>query len=269
MSHSNLRADSTYISPALFFTYGTYSNKASAYTLSFYNSLELSKRLYLINSYESLNLEIKRGIAWEYKQDLFLGGFYYNAYPFFIKGNYSYINGSYLYKDNSNFNYDDNSHLGSLDLIYYNDLFYYGISYSYLNAEGILNADSLKNESINQLTLRYEYILSPSVFISARPTYTNTSEGQNLFSLAMKINYWLTPYFALKSGGFYGERVYYFDTDILTLNNQNDIQKYAVFAQFDYYLSSKFSVSSGYSYTKFTGYSIHYFNAGFRGYFWL
>ncbi|MHC1736497.1 MAG: hypothetical protein AB9882_00645 [Ignavibacteriaceae bacterium] len=262
-------ADSTYISPSFYYTYGDYSNSMSSNSFAFFNTLQISERLYLLNSYDNLNIKTPGQIGWKYNQQLILGGLYYNAYPYFIKGNYAYILGKFNFSSDGSYNYNDVSHLFNLDFIYYQNLFYYGASYNYFMANGILNADSLKTRRIHQLTLRWEYIVSPDLFLSIKPNYTKVDDGRDLLSVEVKSRYLLMNRVVLTAGGFYGSRAYYFDSDLLTLFNQNYTQKYRVFGQVDFYPFDKISVSAGYQHTKFSEFSINYLIAGIKGYFWL
>jgi len=262
-------ADSTYISPSFYYTYGDYSNSMSSNSFAFFNTLQISERLYLINSYDNLNIKTPTQIGWEYSQQLFLGGLYYNAYPYFIKGNYSYILGKYNWISDGSYNYKDISHLFNVDFVYYQNLFYYGASYNYFISNGILNADSLKTRRIHQLTLRWEYIVSPSLFISIKPNYSRVDDGRDLISAELKIRYLVLNGVVINTGGFYGSRAYYFDSDLLTIFNQNYTQKYRLFGQIDFYPFNAISLSAGYQHTKFNDFSINYLVAGIKGYFWL
>ena len=264
-------SDSTYnyFNPGLFYTYGSYSNSVKSNSVAFYNTLQISERLYLINGYDNLQIKTPTAMGWKYSQQLFLGGLYYNAYPYFLKGNYIYLLGKFNYSKEVGYNYTDVSHLFNFDFIYYQNLFYYGVAYDYFIANGILSMDSLRTRKIHQITLRWEYIISPDLFISLKPNYTKIDDGRDLFSAEIKFRYLVYPRFVLTSGGFYGARAYYFDSDLLTLFNQNFTQEYRIFGQLDYYPIDKLSISAGYQHTKFSDFSINYIIAGLRGYFWF
>ena len=269
------QSDSTYLSPSIFYTIGDYSSSESSRSLAFYNTLQLSRQFYLITAYDNLSIENEDS---DYLQQTFLGGGYVNLFPFTLKFNYGYFNGDYSYPiydtsasagGGNNPNKIDEvvttdiTHLSNADLIYYFDWNYIGGSYTFINQTEITPL------SVHQVTLRLERILTDEIFISVRPNYTRSSTGKNLFSSAFKIHYVPIPELTLKVGGFLGQRMLYFDSDLLLIFNQNNIQKYQALGQLEVSPSQNWKLIFGYQHTKFDNFSINYLYAGIKANFYI
>jgi hypothetical protein len=259
-------SDSLYVSPSFYFTFGNYTDNNDSKSFAFYNSLQLSQRYYLINGYDNLSIKAD---SWKYHQQFFLGGVFVNYFPFYFKFNYAHIKGDFKLNDIPDFNeassnYSDYSNLFNLDLIYYQDLFYYGTSLTYFHAIGKVTKDLLTSQSVGQLTFRLEYIPTPDIFLSLKPNYTFCKDGRKLYSLALKGHYLLSANFLVKTGGQIGERAYYFDSDLLTIFNQPQTQKFQAFLQLEYFPSIFWKFTLAYQNTKFETYSINYFTIGFK-----
>lgn len=269
------QSDSTYLSPSIFYTIGDYSSSESSRSLAFYNTLQLSRQFYLITAYDNLSIENEDS---DYLQQTFLGGGYVNLFPFTLKFNYGYFNGDYSYPiydtsasagGGNNPNKIDEvvttdiTHLFNADLIYYFDWNYIGGSYTFINQTEITPL------SVHQVTLRLERILTDEIFISVRPNYTRSSTGKNLFSSAFKIHYVPIPELTFKVGGFLGQRMLYFDSDLLLIFNQNNIQKYQALGQLEVSPSQNWKLIFGYQHTKFDNFSINYLYAGIKANFYI
>ena len=250
----SIKADSTYFSPSFYYTYGSYNQGRVSESFAFYSTLQLSRQFYIINHYDNLTINNK---DWDYLQQTFLIGLIAEFFPFYCKFTYSHYKGDFTYLPFP-FEYSDFTNLYSLDLLYYIDDFYFGSSYTHLNQIGY------KKQISDQLTLRLDNILSNDLYISLKPSYTKLYDGRNLFSVSLKMNYQVLPEILLKLGGFGGERAYYFDTDLLTIFNQEDTQKYQLFAQADLSLISDLKFILAYQHTKFTSFKIDYYIAGVK-----
>jgi hypothetical protein len=246
-----------YLSPSIFYTNGDYSTNAHSNSSAFYNTAQITDELFLINHYEFLKIN---DADYYYTQQAFLAGGLINLFPYYLKFNYVHYKGSFDYRP-FDFSYNDYTNLYNIDFSYYLDLFYLGASYTHLNQIGYAKAVS------NQFTLRLEKIFSNEFFISLKPSLTKIEGSSNLFSASAKLHY--APYMDLifKIGGFGGERAFYFDSDLLTIFNQNSIQKYQIFGQMEYSPLQDFWLILGYQQTKFTDYKINYLVAGIRGNF--
>jgi hypothetical protein len=253
------KADSTYLSPSVYYTNGSYSEGRVSNSISFYNVLQLSGNFYLINHYD--HLEVKSS-EWNYMQQTFLGGLFIDVFPLLMKFNYAHYKGDYNHIP-FHYKYSDFTNLFSTDVFYYTDEFYLGAAYMHLNETGY------KKQITDQVTLRFEKILSYHFFISFKPSYSRLLDGRNLFSAALKSHYLVNPDLLLKFGGFGGERAYYFDTDLLTIFNQDDTQRYQLFAQAEYSFFKELTIILSYQHTKFTAFEINYLVAGLKANLYL
>ncbi|HAB51578.1 MAG: hypothetical protein A2315_16955 [Ignavibacteria bacterium RIFOXYB2_FULL_35_12] len=249
--------ETLYLSPSVYFTNGNYSTSVKSNSISFYNTLQLIKEFYLINHYDHLLIDDKE---YDYKQQTFLAGGIVDLFPYYIKFSYAHYKGDFDYKPFS-FSFNDYTNLYNIDLVYYVDWFYLGAAYTHLNQIGFAKAAS------NQVTVRLERILSNEFFISVKPNFTRLDNGKNLFSASLKLHYAPIADFLLKVGGFAGERAFYFDSDLLTIFNQNYVQKYQAFGQVEYSLLALFNVIAGYQHNKFTDFNVDYLYAGIKGNF--
>jgi hypothetical protein len=112
-----------------------------------------------------------------------------------------------------------------------------------------------------------EKILSNELFVSLRPSFTRLNDGKNLFSASFKLHYAPMTEMVFKIGGFAGERAFYFDSDLLTIFNQNSIQKYQVFGQIEYSPIILFKLTAGYQHNRFADFNVDYLYAGVKANF--
>lgn len=262
---SVLWADSTFVSPSFYFTYGDYSNKNFSRSLAFYNTSAITKNSFLTVHYDNLSIS---ATDWNYLQQTFLVGSYLNFFPLGIKGTYAHLIGNYSYRPYT-FTYNDYTDLYNFDLFYYKNLYYLGFSFTYLKAKGILNVSGLSKQKVSQVTLRFEKILSNDLFVSIKPNYSQLSDGRKLYSLSGKFHYLLSSQLLLKAGGMIGKRAYYFDSDLLTIYNQDYTQTSLYFGQLEYSVSTSIKLISSYQRTKFQNYSINYFILGIKSNFFF
>jgi hypothetical protein len=249
--------ESFYLIPSAFYTNGDYSTDAKSNSIAVYNALQLAEDFFLINHYEYLSIDNK---DYNYIQQAFLAGGIVDLFPYYIKFNYVHYKGDFDYKL-FDYKYNDYTNLYNLDFIYFINLFYLGAAYTRLNQIGFAKIIS------NQVTLRLEKILSNYVFISLKPNFTRLDNGKNLFSISAKLHYAPATGLLVKVGGFIGERAFYFDSDILTIFNQNSIQKYQIFGQVEYSPIQQLSLILGYQQTQFEDFKINYMIAGIKGNF--
>jgi hypothetical protein len=256
-SFAQVEEETFYLSPSVFYTNGNYSENVSSSSISFYNSLELFRELYLINHYDYLTIS---GSDYDYLQQSFLIGGLIDLFPYWVKFNYAHYKGDYDYLPYE-YSYNDYTNLYNLDFIYYVDWYYFGMSYTSHNQIGFDNTRS------HQLTLRLEKILSDEFFISLKPCFTSLDNGRFLFSSSAKLHYAPLYNLVIKAGGFAGERKFYFDSDLLTIFNQNSIQKYQIVGQIEYSPTFFIKLTAGYQHNKFADFNVDYLYAGIKGIF--
>jgi hypothetical protein len=244
----------TILSPSIYYTHGAYSNQNSSNSIALYTTLKTNNDIYFIAGYDNLNIN---NPDWTYLQQMFAAGTIFAIESFYIKANYAHIKGDFDYKPFF-YRYSDFSNLYNADLFYYFDGNYLGAGYTHLNQIG------LKTQRVNQMTIRLERIFLYDFFVSVKPSVSLLSDKGELFSVALKVHYLISPQWLAKAGGFVGKRAYYFDSDLLTIFNQDDTQKFQAFAQIEYVLNSTLRLIGNYQYSKFAAYSINYFVIGIR-----
>ncbi|MGE5436430.1 MAG: hypothetical protein ACM3O3_04315 [Syntrophothermus sp.] len=264
-----IKADSTYVYPGFYYTYGDYSNNDFSNSYAFYTSFYGGKLVPGL-SYEKV---IVNNSKWKYDENFFTLGLGFYIDKSFLKFNYGFIYSTYETpgafnnnrmgygnrRQNVNTSIEKNN-IFNVDYLLH-DYFTYGASYTYQNQSGISSLN------VNQLTLRFERTFNYNFFISFRPSLSIVSDKRTLYSASLRLHYLLFPEILLKAGGFFGERAYYFDNDLLVYFNQDETQKYQVWGQTDIYLFNKVTLSLSYQHTKFSNYTINYYIAGIRTWF--
>ena len=85
-------ADSLFVGPSFFYTNGNYSNDNYSNEYSFYNLLQVSRTITLLQHYDNLSIA---NSGWEYNQQGLLGGIIANYEPLYCKLNYGHYFGKY------------------------------------------------------------------------------------------------------------------------------------------------------------------------------
>lgn len=255
----NAQSDSLYLSPSFYYTHGIYSDKTNSDAYSFFNTIEPVRKLYLINHFEKLFIN---NSAWDYDQSAILAGGIVDQFPYYIKFNFAHYAGKYAEKL-TDYSYKDYTNLYNLDAFYYIDSWYIGPAFVHLNRIGFAN------QQTNQFTLRIEKILSFYTYLSLKPTYIKINSGQELFSIYAKMHYQAYDNLLLKAGGFIGKRINYFDTDLLTIFNQDYIQKHQVFVQAEFDPLKWLRLIFSYQNTGFEDFSINYIVLGLKSNLYL
>ena len=244
----------TILSPSIYYTHGAYSNQNSSNSIAVYTTLKTNDDIYFIAGYDNLNIN---NPDWTYLQQMFAAGTIFGINSFYVKINYAHIKGDFDYKPFLD-RYSDFSNLYNADVFYYFEGNYVGAAYTHLNQIGF------KAQKVNQITLRLERIFANDFFASVKPSVSLLSDKRKLYSAAVKFHYLISPEWLAKAGGFIGKRAYYFDSDLLTIFNQDDTQKFQAFAQIEYVLNPSLRLIGNYQYSKFAAYSINYFVFGIR-----
>ncbi len=254
-----IHSDSLSVYPSLYYTYGSYDSERNSQSIATYNSFTLNHKSFFILAFDNLTISDP---DWNYKQQSLTSGFIFYLFPFTLKANYMHIKGNFDYLPFP-FPYSDYTNLYNADATLYINPLYAGVSYTFNNKIGF------KHQQVHQVTGRIEYIPHYSFFLSLKPSYSNLNDGRELFSVALRLQYLFHSNFVAKAGGFAGERAYYFDSDLLTIYNQDETQKYQFFAQIDYIPLPAIAIIFSYIHTGFDNYSINYFVTGIRSYFTL
>jgi len=257
-------ADSIYFSPSFYYTRGDYSN--NSYSNSYAGYLAISNlRNTLLLSYDNLTIG---GGDNKYIHHYFNAGGILGFTNFYLKLNYGHAEGSYnqnttgrgnmFNNNNTNSSTNDVNNLYSIDAFYTDYSTYLGVGYSFQKQEGNVSRD------VYQILLRLEYIPHWRILFSLKPVWTYVSDGRELFGLNGRINYLPFDRFLIKAHGFYGERAYFFDPDLLILFNQDETQKYLAALQLEYYFTYNFNIAAGFQHTSFGSYKINYYILGVR-----
>ncbi|HKI77524.1 MAG TPA: hypothetical protein VKA26_03170 [Ignavibacteriaceae bacterium] len=249
------KADSLSVHPGIYYTYGNYSSDASSKAFSVYVPFVFGQRHTFLAGYDNLKIITPN---WDYNQQMYNLQTILNFDPFYIKLNYDYINGDYL-ESNSINNYQDRTNIFNLESFIRLKLFYIGLSYVHLKMNG-----GILQQSTDQFTARLEYLIDPRVYLSLKPSYVKVKDGRNLASFEARINYLPLNSFLIKAGAMFGKRAYYFDSDLLTIFNQEETQDKKYFGQVEYTPVKSFTFILSYIHSGFETYSINYFVAGIK-----
>jgi hypothetical protein len=254
-ANNSTRGDSLYVYPSSYYTFGKYSTGERSTSISGYVTLSFNLKSFLTLGYDNLNLDY---ISGNYLQKNYTASFLQNSFPSYYKASYSHLRG----EDNpigSTAAATDNINLVSMEYYFFSNMFYFGIAGTYLNEN-----NNLENLNVFQITPRIEWVLSSKLFLSLKPNYTYVSDKRSLFSIAGYVSWNASGNLYLKVGGFLGERALYFDTDLLTIYNQNVTQTQLYSVQLDYIAIKNTKLTAGYQRSKFSTYSINYFFVGLR-----
>ncbi len=278
------------VKPSYYFTYGDYSNGNITRTHSVYSTINIDNGIFPTVGYENQNIfnnqliqgGTKTSYPWKYNQQSFLGGVFYSAFPDYSKFYYTHIMGDFKLNQNDYLNsisfdyskakYSDYTNIYTFDYSRYYDGWSFGGVVTYLNAIGhikiIDTVVTLNHQQTMQGTARIEYAFSPDIFLSVKPSYFYSMiDKRKLWSAAIKFHYLAAESLLLKAGGIVGKRAYYFDSDLLTVFNQDDTQKQCAFVSTEVFPGDGFTLTAAFLYSEFTDYHINYYVAGVRRFF--
>ena len=239
-------------SPSVYYTKGSYSNSNSSDGFSLYTSLRVNTHDYIIGGFDNL---VINNPEWEYDQKMFVLGGVKNLYPFYIKASFAHIIGDFSFIPFT-YTYEDVTNIYSLDLLYNFNFFYVGASFSLLDLDGFISNVS------KQYGLRFEWYPSQKFSFSVRPYFTNLYDGRKLYSSLFKLSYTPANKLTLMLTASLGERAYFFNSDLLTIFNQNETQTGLYKAKVEYKFSDKFKIVTSFQHSKFTDFNINYFSVG-------
>lgn len=245
-------ADSLYVYPSSYYTFGQYSNSNYSKSIAGYITLNFNLKTYLTLGYDNLKIDYNTG---NYLQKNYTVSLLKNYFPSYLKGSYSYIKGTDT-KSGSSITSDDVTHLASVEYYLFNNMFYYGLSGTYIEQSGLTSLQAF------QITPKVEWVFSKDLYLSIKPNFTYVNDNRNLFSVAGYVSWNALENFYIKVKGFIGKRALYFDTDLLTIYNQNDTQKKLYSLQLDYIAFKNYKISAGYQHSDFSYYYIDYYHFG-------
>ena len=261
------------VTPSSFYTYGNYNKKKTSQSYSAYASFAFNYYDLITLGYD--NTIINDKAEFKYKQDFFLISGLKNLFPYYIKFNYGYLDGSYDYKPYK-YTYKDFTNIYNVSFLRYFDGFYSGLSYSHINVNGH------KATKINQLQLIFDWITLPQLIVSYRGIYTTvksdlpiyeeflqgetSDDDRKLFSNNISLNYYASLSLFLRAEISTGKRAYFFNTDYLTFFNQDDTQNLSFLSKIDYELFSNFRINFTYQYLTLDHSKINYYSLGLRYY---
>ncbi|NOX17804.1 MAG: hypothetical protein GXO87_05920 [Chlorobi bacterium] len=245
------------ISPAVYYTYGSYDNSNTSQGIAGYASLQLGINDLIVAAYE--NLKIKSEF-WEYKQNFGALGYFKTLFPFYFNLSLAYVDGR-LNVPLFDYGYKDEIFLGNFDFSYNYDFYFFGAGATVQKLKGLYNINT------RFYYLKLSWTPETNFSLTFKPGYTKTNDGREYYSLGAKIYY--SPFYFLNftAVGFAGKRVFYFDPDFLTNFNQYETQKNS-FGVFIKIIPYKYlTVITGYNYADFTDYKINYYTLGLKYYF--
>lgn len=251
-------ADSTYVTPGLYYSNGDYNNSTSSSTISFFNTAYINKY------YATLGLDWHKlkGSGWKYDQFNYTVNLFVNEFPTFYKLSYMLIDGQSDFGSAAG-NSQSQGNLVNFEYTAYKNLFYYSAGVTFFSQSG-----TSKEKSI-QLTPRLDYIFSRELSFSIRPNYFLSSVGSSLFSTKVGLTYNFNDIIFFGGGISIGNQKYFFNGDLLTIYNQPEIQKTIFDFRIDYILSTNIRVIGSYNNSSFDGYKINYFSLGLKSGFYF
>lgn len=253
----NILADSLTIVPSVFYTYSNSSFGSNGNSVAGYFSFQTHTNNWLVGSYDNLSINHNE---WDYNQQLIVFGNILYLEPIFIKGYFGNINGKYASKV-LDYNYSDKTNFFQIETNYQMYPYYFGLSYNYLKLNGFLSRE------VNNYSAKFDWIPHWRILIAPYFNYTNINDERNLFGFGLKLNYLLFYDLLLKTNVFKGERAYSFDSETLTIFNQDETQNLLLSIKGEYFFTYGFSFNAAYLYTKFNDYNINYFSLGLKGFF--
>lgn len=240
--------------PAVYYTYGDYSNGTQSNSVSIFGKVDVNKFDYIAAGYDKLLID---NSLWSYDQNFFTVGGMKNLYPFYIKVNYGYVQGTYSSKMFT-YQYEDQLHVLNSSILYNLDYFFVGIGATYQTMTGYYDLTSGYYEG--------EIIWCPSKHFrfSISPGYTSTSDSRELLSVGGDIFYQPGNFVNLSLIGFWGERVMYYNPDYMTFYSQFETQKSSAAAIVRLFADQPLTLIISAQYTDFSDYLIRYYSMGIK-----
>ncbi len=244
------------VSPSVYYTYGNYSNENYSNDFSAFTTVKIAaKGDFLIAGFD--NLLIKNP-NFDFDQKMFVTGLIKNIYPVYLKLNYAHINGDFNSNLTNTTIYTDKTNLFNGGIIYNIDLFFFGFSYTYLTLDGFKSVNS------NQLEVDFIWRASPYIIFFVKPLYSKVSDGRELFSSSIKLQWFVSSKFNLDAETTLGRRAYYFNSDLLTIYNQDETQETTIAIKGQYKINNALQFIASYQFADFNDFNINYFIGGIK-----
>ena len=263
------------LSPALFYTQGTYNKDKSSSGMSLYTTAGINYYDYLTIGFDKTDVTSKK--EFEYNQNLLVLGYTKSFFPLYVKANIAYQTGKYNYKP-FDFSYNDVTNVYGLGLSYYYNNLYFGTNYNFISLRGN------KSVKVHQPSLNIIYLPSYTFDISYKLLFTSlesdlpvyedflmgesTDDNRSLLSSIFTINYYPYYSFYAKIEATLGKRAYYFNNEMLTFFNQDDTQNFSIYAKIDYELFTNFRTILSYNYLSLDQSKIIYYSIGVKYNIW-
>ncbi len=242
----------TSFNPSTYITYGSYSNNDISKSLSFYGTASFNYKDYLTVGYEGLSIDDE---SWTYDQRMISLSFTKNLYPFYLSASYSYLEGDYNYKPFL-YKYSDFINIYSLRGTYNFGLNFLALSANYQNIIGFYDLIA------RNYKLSFTRLLGTKISLTAGLNNSVVSDGRNLLSYEISGSYNPFNSLYLTASISFGERAYYYNSDLLTYFNQNETQKRNYNLGISYFIINELKINGTFTSSKFKGYSINYYSLG-------
>jgi hypothetical protein len=276
LSAAALLANGDVVNPGVYLSSGNYSGQRHSTEYSAYGSVGIRNRHFISAGYSDLAIS---DVDWKYRQKVGTVGALFTRLPFAAKAYYSRVSGDYASKL-WDYSYSDHANVISAELIYVRWPLTLGMEYARFDGSGY------SRQRTDQYTLRHDLQLQSAIRLSVRPSYVWVMDGplsqadfsgstenfkgpRHLASIAGKLVWQAAPRLRISAGGFLGQRAYYFDNDLLVLNNQNETQTGMRFAQIEALVWRDVTALGEYIQTDFDEYSIEYVVIGIKSQFKL
>ena len=262
----NAQIKVTLFSPSAFYTYSNYSDGGTANSVSGFTTVGLNYNIFLTAGYDRLLINHPASSpqsynGWKYDQQMLSLGGTKNIYPFYLGIFYSRITGKYNSKP-AGFDYTDYLNVFDVNLLYNSNLYFFGLSGNYITLDGFFNLN------IKHYSAVVKRLFGANILFSAAFIQSIISDGRNLSSVKIDLNYKISNSFSVHGSSAFGERAYFYDDQILTIFNQNETQKLDLSLGAKYFITLNFSFIINYSFTEFASslqseaYNVSYFAAG-------
>ena len=244
----------TSLSPSVFYTYGNYSDGTYSASVSGFASVGLNYKDFIVAGFDRLLINSP---TWKYDQKMFTLGGTKNIYPFYLRFFYSHISGDYNSKP-AGYSYTDKLNVFDINMLYNYNLYFFGLSGNYISLDGFYDL------SITHFSAVIKRLLGTNILLSANFTQSVVSDGRNLSSIKIDMNFKIDNSFSLYGSGAFGQRTYYYDDQLLTIFNQNETQKLNLNLTGKYLIIPNLTFLINYTYAEFDSYNINYFTAGIK-----